>query len=278
MAIIGVSGKIGSGKDTLGNVIQYLSCNSEEHFKEDIELGTLESEMKEAPEFSEWKIKKFADKLKECISIITGIPRKDLEKIEVKNSNLPEEWNYIFGQDGVKDYDIPRRYTVDERKPYLTLGDNNGFNKMTVRNLLQLFGTEVGRQIHPNFWINALFIDYKPTTSYKFGYIDLSKLDNNLNITAEANLPHPLGKYPDWIITDMRFPNELKAVKERGGITIRINRGNFTGLEKEIIECNQHSSETALDNAPFDYIIENNGTIADLIVKMREIMINEKLL
>ena len=60
--------------------------------------------------------------------------------------------------------------------------------------------------------------------------------------------------------------------------SIRINRDETKLNEIIRTTIGQHPSETALDNAPFDYIIENNGTIADLIVNMREIMINEKLL
>ncbi|MCK9429980.1 MAG: hypothetical protein M0R17_08240, partial [Candidatus Omnitrophica bacterium] len=218
MAIIGVSGKIGSGKDTLGNVIQYLSCNSEEHFKEDIEMGTLEGEMKEAPEFSEWKIKKFADKLKECVSIITGISRKDLEKIEVKNSTLGEEWiRYGYADTFYRDMDGKpimnnKQCTKEEYlEHYKTNWQTAYKHEYTVRELLQLFGTEVGRQIHSDFWINALFADYK--------LIDHRTMQDpdDSNIT-----------YPSWIITDLRFPNELKAIEDRGGITIRVNRNLFT--------------------------------------------------
>lgn len=76
-------------------------------------------------------------------------------------------------------------------------------------------------------------------------------------------------QYPNWIITDMRFPNELKAVKNKNGITIRVNRVN-------LIE-NNHPSETSLDSATFDYVIDNNGTIEELIQKVRIILQREKL-
>jgi len=35
---------------------------------------------------------------------------------------------------------------------------------------------------------------------------------------------------------------------------------------------------TALDNATFDYIIDNNGTIEELIIKVKEILIKEKII
>ena len=37
-------------------------------------------------------------------------------------------------------------------------------------------------------------------------------------------------------------------------------------------------SETVLDNAEFDYVIQNDGTIEELINKVREILIKEKIL
>lgn len=74
--------------------------------------------------------------------------------------------------------------------------------------------------------------------------------------------------YPNWIITDLRFPNEANAIKDRGGITVRINRAEAytSGSVK-----NLHSSETALDRYDFDYVIINSGTIEELQQKVLEI-------
>lgn len=92
---------------------------------------------------------------------------------------------------------------------------------------------------------------------------------------------------PDWIITDMRFPNELEAVKERDGITIRVNRSSHVvvmgGDAKDYTVAHNpvkrlHPSETALDNAEFDYTINNDGTIGDLIVEVERILRSEKII
>lgn len=93
--------------------------------------------------------------------------------------------------------------------------------------------------------------------------------------------------YPNWIITDMRFPNEMEAVVERKGITIRVTRL----FQTDVIDGNKvswipipgvdyvpHASETALDDAEFDYEIMNDGTIEDLVEKVRQILIKEKLI
>ena len=51
-----------------------------------------------------------------------------------------------------------------------------------------------------------------------------------------------------------------------------------TPITEKIPRVEPHPSETALDNHPFDYTIDNNGTIEELIEKVREILIKEKLI
>jgi hypothetical protein len=245
MALIGVSGKIASGKDTVGRIIQYLTSEYKDSYEFTNWLDRVEN-YKSNP-YSLWQIKKFADKLKECISIITNISREDLEKSEVKNSNLPEEWNknkIILDIHGIE---------------YLS----NFPTPITVRTLLQQFGTEVGRAIHNDFWVNALFNEYI--------CLDTTLASSMGNVLDYSNCP-----YPNWIITDMRFPNEIKAVKDREGITIRLNRHDNSDMQAT--NRNQHSSEIALDNASFDYILDNQGTIEELIVMTKEILIKEKII
>lgn len=117
--------------------------------------------------------------------------------------------------------------------------------KPTPRLLLQLIGTDLFRQqLHPNTWVNASFANYL----------------NNA-----------------WIFTDVRFPNELEAIKKHNGITIRINRGLVERTGK-MIQGPEHISETALDDAKFDYVIENNGTIEELIEQVKKILIKEKII
>jgi ABC-type oligopeptide transport system ATPase subunit len=206
--IIGISGRIGSGKDTVGKIIRYLTDSS---------IGGFENY---EHRFSTWQIKKFAAKMKQCVSIITGIPVESLESIDVKSGLIGDDWGDI-----------------------------------TYRKLLQLLGTEVGRSIHENAWINALFSEYKKTTL---------KWDCDGNSTIDA--------YPAWIITDVRFHNEAEAIKSRGGIMIRLNRNSTV--------VSEHTSETALDHyAWFDYVIDNsNTTIGELIKMVKEILIIEHII
>ena len=266
--IIGISGRIGSGKDTVGKIIQYLVARKGDERGSKVQtmefLGLTDSNWNSIYRSQDWKIKKFAGKLKQIVSILTGIPVEDLEKQEVKDRVLGEEWSYIVNLKGKR---VKEAYSKD-------IAQIN--TKYTVRQLLQEVGTEAMRDvIHPNIWVNALFADYKKY----FTSGDFVKSDGT---SMEL-------KYPNWIITDMRFPNELQAVKDRGGITIRVNRLKnidrlpFPSLVKEFaeyanVDTQEHSSETALDNAEFDYVIENNGTIEELIKKVRQILNKEKII
>lgn len=238
--IIGVSGKIGSGKDTVGKIIQYLTDIKSLGFTfNPSEQDYNRYIINEHNLHANWEIKKLAGKLKQIVSLVTGVPIEDLEKEEVKNSYLPSNWDRLIGKKGWFDNDNRLTQWVP----------------ITVRQFLQEVGTDAMRNvIHPNFWVNALFVDYKPT----------------------YNTKHPItvDTAPNWIITDVRFPNELKAIKDRGGVVIRVNRYDITGQGK----LNPHTSETALDNAEFDYVIDNYGTIEDLIVKVKDILIAEKII
>jgi hypothetical protein len=280
--IIGVSGKIGSGKDTVGNIIQYLTEPELQENSDCLDFLKNGFAMTQYP-FT-WQIKKFADKLKECASLILGIPREDLEKIEVKNRVLGKEWIrygkangfFIKGDERIMNNEpcSKEEYEIELKTNWQTTYKL----EHTPRTILQLLGTEVGRFIHPDFWINALFVNYK-LVSFQHSLIDHSG-NSNPNIIMVGELM--VVEFPNWIITDMRFPNELDSVKSRGGITIRVNRGirckdGLSDITNRMIQ-EIHPSETALDNAIFDYTIDNNGTIEELIEKVKEILIKEKII
>ncbi|TXG84663.1 MAG: hypothetical protein E6R13_02880 [Spirochaetes bacterium] len=135
---------------------------------------------------------------------------------------------------------------------------------MTVRELLQKLGTEAMREgLHTNVWVNALMADYKPRPNKAVAeFLAAEGLSQSMN-AGQTELPN-------WIITDMRFPNEMEAIVEKGGITIRVVRtGTVTGT---------HPSETALDGHTMHYEIINDGTIEDLIEKVREILIERNII
>jgi hypothetical protein len=249
--IISISGRIGSGKDTVGKIIQYL-CYTNNNRMSYESFCLLEDKWYNS---DNWEIKKFAGKLKQIASILTGIPVEKFEDQEFKKTFLSREWDTIVLKPG-------------KRQDGLFGKGESEIKQTSVREFLQRLGTEAMRDgLHTNVWVNALFADYK--------VIDRRTMQDpdNSNIN-----------YPNWIITDTRFPNELEAVKKRNGITIKVIRpdyieNTFTGKKFPVkVHQTLHPSETALDDAKFNYEIINNGSIKELIEKVRSILINEQIL
>lgn len=281
--IIGISGKIGSGKDTVGQIIQYLvSINKD---RPSGGIWTFDSYINT----SNWEIKKFAGKLKEVVSLLTGYSLEDLEKQKIKDTILGEEWWYykIPNQDG--SYSIR---SIKDGGNYAK--DNYKVFKPTIRDLLQIIGTDLMRnQLHSNVWVNALLSDYHPVTKFRWAksigdlhygngsttFCGKPMLGNNYAsylIEGERNIcPDCYNKsLPNWIITDVRFENEAQAILDKSGILIRISKPASLMTNKEL-----HESEIALDNYKgFKYHIQNDGSIEDLIKSVRQILLSEKIL
>lgn len=98
-------------------------------------------------------------------------------------------------------------------------------SRAEVRSLLQRLGTTAGRKVFgESFWVDRLF------ESPSSGRV---------------------------VISDVRFPNEATAIKDRGGIVVRVTRPG-------VGPANPHISERALDGFEFDLTVPNAGTIADL--------------
>jgi hypothetical protein len=127
---------------------------------------------------------------------------------------------------------------------------------LTPRLVLQLWGTEVCRRgFHDDIWI--------------------ASLENKLrNITGNV------------VISDCRFPNEFTTIKNAGGIIIRVKRGlepewfQYVGsaLQNEewglrmLKEAGIHESEWAWVGLPYDFEINNNGTLDQLYDKVTKIV------
>lgn len=267
--IIAISGKINSGKDTVGKIIQYLIADyksndllpySIEAFLKGNDIyntNYVKDYVQSISEDSGWQIRKFADKLKDIVCILISCTRKQLEDREFKEKELGEEWWYYQDKQTKKVHSY-----IGFTDTYVNMFD---LIKLTPRLLLQLVGTECMRNIiHPNTWVNALMNEYKQEPYFgpyieNYGY-DIFEF------------------YPNWIITDMRFPNEYEAVKSRSGITIRINRPSVI-LDGIGYNAGDHPSETGLDHIKdWDYIIDNDGSIEDLIIKVKEILIQAEIL
>ena len=171
--LIGISGKIGSGKDTVGKILQYLSAGNELSKTTPDLVADWEYDWYAGTKMGNYQIKKYADKLKDIVCMLIGCTREQLEDREFKEKELGEEWrvhynwHYKLKSDSNPTGRAGKLFFTREESDLEMLsvtynGLAHGTYLLTPRLLLQLLGTDCGRDIiHPNIWVNALFADYK---------------------------------------------------------------------------------------------------------------------
>jgi hypothetical protein len=132
---------------------------------------------------------------------------------------------------------------------------------LTPRWVLQYWGTEVCRKaFHDDIWI--------------------ASLENKLRNSKD-----------DIVISDCRFPNEIKSIKDAGGIVVRVVRGPEPEWYQDAVDMNAgdrcmtymtakvrmqklgiHASETAWVGTNFDMILDNNTSIDDLYLQVKNLV------
>lgn len=109
--------------------------------------------------------------------------------------------------------------------------------QLTAREVMQLIGTDIFRTMQNNVWAGAT----------------INKIKNEQPSLA--------------IIADCRFPNEVDAIKNAGGIVIKLMRNPFNS---------DHASEVSLDISRYNYenfdLVISNETLT--IAEQNNIVIN----
>jgi len=129
--------------------------------------------------------------------------------------------------------------------------------EFSPRLALQLMGTEAGRDVfHPDLWVHTVMRRCE------------------------------MAPWNDYVIADVRFPNEINSIKDSGGTVIRIRRGDDPEWFNLARECNVqnkpeimrnaypevHYSEWAWIGAHYDIILDNNCTLKELEVRVDNIL------
>ena len=233
VSIVGIKGFKGSGKDTVASMISYILHDGIMKASYDTWLLYHKNDFIENDEI----IIHFADKLKNDISEFCGIDRKLLDRQDVKEENY---YNFKTGivSNNIKD----ATYVVDkcndvilkynDLSSCLVLYNNNVSIKIRV--LLQYYGTTV---IRNHFWREA-FIRYT-----------MNKAFDIRNSKGQC------------IIADARFDDECKAIRDCGGMIIRVDRKSNNDNH------DSHESEQITINKD-DYVIDNTGTLVGLFYKV----------
>lgn len=109
----------------------------------------------------------------------------------------------------------------------MEIQDRPGQTAVTVRRILQWWGTEYRRAQDADYWTKAW--------GRKVEQFDLE----NMHV----------------LVDDVRFMNELNVIREHGGLIVKIERPGFDG-------ANNHASETSLDDyRHWDKVLLNDGTL-----------------
>ena len=130
-----------------------------------------------------------------------------------------------------------------------------GMPHLTPRWILQYWGTDVLRNnFHDDIWI--------------------ASVENKIRNSRD-----------DVVISDCRFPNEIKAIKKAGGLVIRVVRGPEPEWFHIAVESAQsghnhmkhsypevHASEYSWAGTDFDYVLPNNSTVDSLYQQINDLV------
>jgi len=236
--LIGISGKMNSGKNYAALIMQHTMKHAPYN-------SPLEQFLKNAASYnvkdygegiSNLKAIAFADSLKQVAGLLLGVNPLKFNEREFKDSKLSKDWDLVAPTILITEADLETFLTKEEaaktlKENYVEMIGSPGYyypNHMmafyTGRSLLTSLGDAL-RGIHPNIFVNALLNKLDPKKSY--------------------------------VITDVRFPNEAKAIKAKGGTILRIERSLKERTNGNSIETSKlaHPSETALDSYKFDKTI-----------------------
>lgn len=73
---------------------------------------------------------------------------------------------------------------------------------------------------------------------------------------------------PPTVISDVRYPNEAHAIRELGGVIVRVNRVG-SGLAGD---AGRHISEAGVPESMVDFDLDNNGSVGELGAEIKKIL------
>jgi hypothetical protein len=228
MLIIGISGKIKSGKDTAAELL--------------------------IKEFGFSRVA-YADPLKENVARDFNIRLSDLHSQEGKEAPLRDmpvyckdefavNFNkFMFREFRTLDGNRPLHFEIEDDGRMITMQEGKVKGLYWNRRALCIAEGSTKRSANPDYWVEKAIQSAK---------------DSGKQLV---------------VISDLRYLNEVAATKMAIDnntdkfVTVRINRFDKTE-STDPSECN-------LDNATFDYVIENKGTLEEFLNKVKQIATKE---
>lgn len=232
--IIGFAGEKGVGKDTLASMVSYIMTVG-------INKANFADYLRYNVNRNYPTIIHFADKLKDCVSIIYNIPREYMDNREYKDEMLYclEEHRFLTQKDAAIGYDEICIEDLYDEKLCDIASQCNGKACVKLRTLLQYFGTDMCREmLGYDIWV----------TSTMYNAADI------------------VDKYGFCCIADVRFRNEANA------ITSSSLYGRLVRIKRDVHGEHNHASEIIEFDCP--EIIDNNSSKLNLFYKAIEIVQN----
>ena len=141
------------------------------------------------------------------------------------------------------------------------------------------------------WWSNSIGMEITPRWVLQYWGTDVLRNHFHNDIWV-ASVENKLRQAKDNIvITDCRFENEVNAIKNAGGITVRVQRGAKPDWYNAAIDYNKgpanvgwsigktkldklkvHASEYSSVGLDYDHYIDNDGTIDDLHSRVKSII------
>lgn len=185
---VAVSGKKGSGKSTLSDMLTVRG----------------------------WERISFADYLKDLTCRLFCWPKEFVTDGALKQTPLEEP---VF-------FDWQQMHFIEKENPGLIVKNPSTRQFFTPREALQYIGTDVLRDADENFHVNKFRSELRGRTGM-------------------------------FVSDDVRFPNELDAVKGFNALCVYVAR-------PDLLSTDSHPSEVSLSADDFENVIVNDGTLADL--------------
>lgn len=135
-----------------------------------------------------------------------------------------------------------------------------GVQYLTPRYALQLLGTEWGRECYSDTWVALVVRIAKTVLSGEGSYSRLNGLTMPASlVTSGVTVP------------DVRHKNEIKCVRDAGGVVIRVVRPG-AGLSGSYAQHGSESEMAEIPDSEFDFVIQNDGTLGELHSKVSDVM------
>lgn len=142
---------------------------------------------------------------------------------------------------------------------YQDLYDNHP--NLSPRVCLQTLGTEWGRAVSENVWVDYL---YRTAEKLKGGTFLYGRTQGLIPTKDDEMIV-----YSGIVVPDVRFENELKFFSDQGLNAIRVVRPDTDGeaTKTGVVGHKSETEQQGFDPALFSAIIQNEGTLEELLAE-----------